>query len=139
MIQTERKKDFQELLLNQPILSPLLSKSILFMGLTINHRLFSQKSRELLKFLIGEILLLQNSINLKMLDLLSRENSAEFNSVHKIIFRLKMLGRELRQNFLTKLEDFTTEMKLEISQLLKLSGTTIIMKLDLLWCLDLLF
>ena len=124
----ERKKDFQEQLLNQPILSLSLLKSTLFMESIMNLKSSSQKFKESFRFLTGEILPLLSFINWRMWALLSRENSAEFSSAPKTILKQKMLGKESRQNFHMRLEDSTTEMRSEIFLHLKHTETITIMK-----------
>ena len=138
-IVTERKKDFQGHLLNQPISSPSPWKNILFTESIMNPKSSSLRLRESLKFLIGEISPLQNSTNWRMWARLSKENSAEFSLAPKITLKPRMLGKESKLNFLTKSEDYTIETKLETSPLRKHTKIITTMKFYSLWHLAFLY
>ena len=102
------------------------------MALIINHKLCLHKYKELLKYLIGEILLLLNSIKLKIQDLVLKDNLVEFNLVHKINSKLKMPLKVYKHNFLTKFGVYIIEIRLEIFQHLVLIEMIWIKLLNLL-------
>lgn len=109
------------------------------MVLIMIHKFISLMSKELFKFHIGVTLVLLNSINWKMSVQLLKDSSAELHLDHNNILMLKMLLKELKLIYLTKLGDFITEIKLEISPHQEPLETNTKIKLELFSHQDMLY